>query len=113
MEIPRFVFVIVFKYSFEVAKNITQVSQDFLIICDTCYACRAIVLPIIRILIEPQIIRKLTKIEHDVITNPNIAFLSSSLNNLMVCSILKGVNLTLHKDYSDQPQLVEVKFDKV
>ena len=33
----------------------------------------------------------------DVIDDPHIIFLSSSLNNILVCSILKGINLTLNE----------------
>jgi len=29
------------------------------------------------------------------VEDPNIAFLSSSLNNMLVCGILKGINLSL------------------
>lgn len=29
--------------------------------------------------------------------DPNIAFLSSSLNNMLVCGILKGINVSLNK----------------
>lgn len=37
-------------------------------------------------------------VEEDL-DDPNIAFLSSSLNNMLVCGILKGVNLSLFDDF--------------
>ena len=33
--------------------------------------------------------------KHAVQDDPDMAFLSSSLNNLLVCGILKGINLSL------------------
>lgn len=40
--------------------------------------------------------------------NENVAFLSSSLNNILVCSILKGVTSSMQK-YKRNPKLVTVK----
>jgi hypothetical protein len=33
--------------------------------------------------------------------NPNIAFLSSNLNNMLVCGVLTGINLSL-REYNPQ-----------
>jgi len=35
--------------------------------------------------------------------DPNIVFLSSSLNNILVCGLLKGINICL-MSYKDQEQ---------
>lgn len=67
------------------------------------YLLRGTVLPFLRLL-EPQLQNQIRNIINcrKVKTNqrideddPNIAFLSSNLNNMLVCGILKGINNTL------------------
>lgn len=41
--------------------------------------------------------------------DPNIAFLSSNLNNMLVCGVLKGINLSLLQFEFDEANLFNAK----
>lgn len=44
--------------------------------------------------------------------DPNITFISSSQNNLLVCSILTGISLSFDKQYMDKDEAM-IPFQKV
>lgn len=63
---------------------------------------------------------KLTKQQQEVITkvdDPNIVFLSSSINNILVCGLLKGMNMYLTNEsdfsYQDFKQEIKIHFDSI
>lgn len=45
--------------------------------------------------------------------NPNIVFLTSSYNNLMVCSVLKGISLSINSCQSNLNENFETTIEKV
>ena len=82
------------------------------------FTFRGTVLPMLR-LIEPTFVHQLKNLgrslfclkkkqpENEVedYDDPNIAFLSSNLNNMLVCGILKGINLSLNEFKYDSTNL--------
>jgi hypothetical protein len=63
------------------------------------FSFRSIILPILCIFIEPRLLfqlkNKFVKKDSEILIDPNVNFLGSSFNNLLVCGILKGINITL------------------
>ena len=60
------------------------------------FECITVILPLIRIIIDPKLLNSLKTTNESktlkILQDPNLAFLGSSQNNLLVCGILKGIS---------------------
>jgi hypothetical protein len=122
MELPNVIVVYLRWHAMKKGLHKTELEFEAKFYC--WYTFRGTVLPILR-LIEPQLASQIRQIflckkaknggKHVQSDDPNIAFLSSNLNNMLVCGILKGVNMTLNEDPTAKTQkgVQVVEFDKL
>ena len=67
--------------------------KEFCMDCISCFKCRSNKASMVT---RSTIQSGTTALMEREADDPNIAFLSSSLNNMLVCGVLKGINLSLN-----------------